>query len=86
MSGIYRPSRRTFLHTALAGGAALTAFDPFTQALAAYPDNNIDVVIPTRAGGGADRLFRAVDDGLEEAPPHQFPAGLLSGRLGPRRL
>ena len=30
MSGIYRPSRRTFLHTALAGGAAMAAFDPFT--------------------------------------------------------
>jgi putative tricarboxylic transport membrane protein len=60
MSDTNRPSRRTFLQTSLAGGAALTVLNPFTQALAAYPENNIDVVIPTRAGGGADRLFRAV--------------------------
>lgn len=82
MSGTYRPSRRTFLHTALAGGAALTAFDPFTQALAAYPDNNIDVVIPTRAGGGADRLFRAVTTVWKKHLKTNFQPGFYPGASG----
>ncbi len=82
MSGIYRPSRRTFLHTALAGGAALTAFDPFRQALAAYPANNIDVVIPTRAGGGADRLFRAVTNVWKKHLKTNFQPGFYPGASG----
>ena len=82
MSGIYRPSRRTFLQTALAGGAALTAFDPFTQAFAAYPDKNIDVVIPTRAGGGADRLFRAVTAVWKKHLKTNFQPGFYPGASG----
>ena len=82
MSGIYHPSRRTFLQTALAGGAALTALDPFTQALAAYPDQNIDVVIPTRAGGGADRLFRAVTTVWKKYLKTNFQPGFYPGASG----
>ncbi len=82
MSDIYRPSRRTVLQTALAGGAALAAFDPFTQALAAYPDNNIDVVIPTRAGGGADRLFRAVTAVWKKHLHTNFQPGFYPGASG----
>ena len=82
MSGIYRPSRRTFLQTALAGGAALTALDPFAQALAAYPENNIDVVIPTRAGGGADRLFRAVTTVWKKHLKTNFQPGFYPGASG----
>jgi hypothetical protein len=45
---------------ALAGTAALSSL-PFGSAMAAgYPDQNINVVVPTRAGGGADRLLRGV--------------------------
>lgn len=82
MSDSYRPSRRTLLHTILAGGAALTALDPFTQALAAYPDNNIDVVIPTRAGGGADRLFRAVTTVWKKYLKTNFQPGFYPGASG----
>ncbi len=82
MSGIYRPSRRTFLQTALAGGAAFTALDPFAQALAAYPDHNIDVVIPTRAGGGADRLFRAVTAVWKKHLKTNFQPGFYPGASG----
>lgn len=82
MSGILRPSRRTFLQTALAGGAALTTLDPFRQALAAYPENNIDVVIPTRAGGGADQLFRAVTTVWKKYLKTNFQPGFYPGASG----
>ena len=82
MSRTYRLSRRTFLQTGLAGGAALTVFDPFTQALAAYPENNIDVVIPTRAGGGADRLFRAVTAVWKKHLKTNFQPGFYPGASG----
>lgn len=50
-------ARRDVLKTGLAA-ASLAAF-PFRSAQAAYPDRTIKVVVPTRAGGGADRLARA---------------------------
>ena len=52
-----RFSRRTVLKTGLA--AASLAAVPFHSARAAYPERTIKVVVPTRAGGGADRLARA---------------------------
>jgi tripartite-type tricarboxylate transporter receptor subunit TctC len=46
-----------------AGLASLTtsalALTPFSKAWAAYPEHSINVVVPTQAGGGADRLARA---------------------------
>lgn len=45
---------------AVAGAAAFSAL-PFGGARAAgFPDHNIDVIVPTQAGGGADRNLRAV--------------------------
>lgn len=82
MSDIYRPSRRALLQTALAGGAAFAVLDPFTQALAAYPDNNIDAVIPTRAGGGADRLFRAVTTVWKKYLKTNFQPSFYPGASG----
>ncbi len=82
MTGTYRPSRRAFLHTALSGGAALAALDPFAQALAAYPESNIDVVIPTRAGGGADQLFRAVTAVWKNYLNTNFQPGFYPGASG----
>jgi len=49
--------RREVLKTGLA--AASLSVIPFRSARAAYPDRTIKVVVPTRAGGGADRLARA---------------------------
>ena len=85
MSERYRPTRRQFVNAALATGAAVAALDPFARALAAYPERNIDVVIPTREGGGADRLFRAATTMWKKYlntnfEPGFFPGG--SGRVG----
>lgn len=85
MSQSYRPSRRVFLQSALAAGAAVAALDPFRRAAAAYPEGNIDVVIPTREGGGADRNFRAFTTVWKKYlktnfEPSFYPGG--SGRVG----
>lgn len=72
-------TRRSFLGTsAAAGGLALAA-----PALAqAYPDRNLDVVIPTREGGGADRLFRAFATVWEEKLGTQLEPGFYPGASG----
>ena len=49
---LYKIKRRCDGRFGSGGGIASPAF-------AAYPERNIDVIIPTREGGGADRLFRA---------------------------
>jgi putative tricarboxylic transport membrane protein len=82
MSSICRPSRRMLLQSTLAAGAAMAALDPFTRALAAYPENNIDVVIPTRAGGGADQLFRAVTSVWKKYLKTNFQPGFYPGASG----
>lgn len=78
----FTPSRRRFLAT----GIAATGFVAARPALAqAYPDRNIDVIIPTREGGGADRLFRAFADVWQgklgtALEPGFYPGA--SGRVG----
>jgi len=57
----WQPTRRSFLHgtTATLGLGALAA-SPFGRALAAnFPARAIEVIVPTREGGGADRNLRA---------------------------
>jgi tripartite-type tricarboxylate transporter receptor subunit TctC len=54
--------RRRFLQqsTAFAGAAGLGSFVGITPALAqSFPNQNIDIIIPTGEGGGADRDARA---------------------------
>ncbi|MGH8669026.1 MAG: tripartite tricarboxylate transporter substrate-binding protein [Burkholderiales bacterium] len=52
-----------FRRRLLAGAAAAATLGPWPLARAqAYPSKNIRVVIPTRQGGGAERLARAFDD------------------------
>lgn len=47
----------------LAGAGAAAALGPWPLARAqAYPSRNIRVVVPTRQGGGAERLARVFDD------------------------
>jgi tripartite-type tricarboxylate transporter receptor subunit TctC len=59
MTQYWVPSRRRFLQGSAAIGAAAMA-NPLGRALAAgYPDRNINVYVPTREGGGADRNLRA---------------------------
>jgi len=54
-------SRRTFLKGSMAtiGLSSVSVF-PFKNAFGDdYPSRAIDIVVPTRAGGGADRNLRA---------------------------
>ena len=48
--------RRNFLRISAAGLAAMGFVSPGFAA--GFPERNIKVFIPTRAGGGADRNFR----------------------------
>jgi tripartite-type tricarboxylate transporter receptor subunit TctC len=53
------PTRRRLI----AGAAAAAALGPWPLARAqSYPSKNIRVVVPTRQGGGAERLARVFDD------------------------
>ena len=57
-----QPTRRSFLQgSAVALGAGALAGVPFRGAAAAdFPSRTIEVIVPTREGGGADRNLRAV--------------------------
>jgi tripartite-type tricarboxylate transporter receptor subunit TctC len=79
-------TRRRFLQGSALGLSALT-LPRWRQALAAdFPSRNIEVIVPTREGGGADRNLRAVTDVwskyLEGAvfEPGFYPGA--SGRVG----
>ena len=89
MSGILlQPTRRSFLKgSAAALGAGALAAGPWRRAGAAdFPSRSIEVIVPTREGGGADRNLRAVTDVwskyLEGAvfEPGFYPGA--SGRVG----
>jgi putative tricarboxylic transport membrane protein len=67
---------------AVAGTAALSSL-PFGGAMAAnYPDGNINVVVPTRAGGGADRLLRGVSGIWKKYLKTNFEPGFFPGASG----
>jgi tripartite-type tricarboxylate transporter receptor subunit TctC len=77
-------SRRGFLKASAAAAAAsgIGTVPAFAQS---FPERNIDVVIPTREGGGADRLFRAFSSVWKnylttDLEPGFFPGA--SGRVG----
>ena len=82
MSTFWKPSRRHFLQgtAAVAGTAAL---GPYGSAFgAAYPDRNINVIIPTREGGGADRNFRAFTGLWKNYLKTKFEPGFFPGASG----
>lgn len=67
---------------AVAGAAALSSV-PFGGAFAAgYPDRNINVVVPTRAGGGADRNLRAFAGIWKKYVKTNFEPGFYPGASG----
>ena len=77
-------SRRDMLKgtAALMGAGALSSF-PFSNALAAgYPDQNIQVYVPTRAGGGADRNLRAFTGVWKNYLKTNFEPGFYPGAAG----
>ena len=75
--------RRSFLKTgAAAAGGLMLGAGMSSQAWAAYPDQNIDVIIPTREGGGADRLFRAFTSVWKKYLNTNFEPGFFPGASG----
>lgn len=74
-------SRRKFLGTSAAlTGLALAA--PQIARAAGYPERNIEVIIPTREGGGADRNFRAITSIWKDKLGTDFEPGFFPGASG----
>jgi tripartite-type tricarboxylate transporter receptor subunit TctC len=88
MTGTYpKPTRRQFLEGSAAAIGAGVLAAPWSGARAqTFPSRTIEVIVPTREGGGADRNLRAVTDVwskyLEGAvfEPGFYPGA--SGRVG----
>lgn len=80
----WKPTRRQFIggSAAVAGAAALSS-SPFSPAYGAgYPDRNIQVIVPTREGGGADRNFRAFAGVWKNYLKTNFEPGFYPGASG----
>lgn len=79
----FKTTRRAFLAgtTAMAGAAMLSGrgLPAFAQS---FPSRNIDVVIPTREGGGADRLYRAFTSIWKNHLKADFEVGFFPGASG----
>lgn len=78
----YDSTRRDFLVGSTALGAVLGAGVFPGTAFAAYPDRNIDVIVPTREGGGADRNLRAFTSVWKNYLKTKFEAGFYPGASG----
>ncbi|MEL0032783.1 MAG: tripartite tricarboxylate transporter substrate-binding protein [Paracoccaceae bacterium] len=74
-------NRRRFLQTSAAVGSVALATPNVLQA-AGYPDGNIEVYIPTREGGGADRNFRAFSSVWKTKLGTEFEPGFYPGASG----
>lgn len=75
--------RSVLLGTGAAIGAAAATSLPFSNAFAqSFPSRNIQVAIPTRAGGGADRLFRATSSVWKKYIKTNFEASFFPGAAG----
>jgi len=83
MKKITRTNRRDFLKVS---GAALAASGISTLPLAAlaqnFPSRNINVYVPTREGGGADRNLRAFSNVWKKYLNTNFEPGFYPGASG----
>lgn len=82
MSIFKTPSRRQFLKGAAASAGAALLATPFSPAFGAYPDRNINVVVPTREGGGADQMLRAFVAVWKKHLNTNFETGFYPGASG----
>ena len=73
--------RRGFLKTTAAAGTMALAAPGIARA-SGYPERNINVIIPTREGGGADRNFRAFAGVWKEKLGVDFEPGFFPGASG----
>jgi tripartite-type tricarboxylate transporter receptor subunit TctC len=79
----YTIDRRTFLKgSAAAFGAAAVGAPLWTARAAEFPTRNISLVVPTRAGGGADRNLRAFTKVWEKYLKTNFEPGFYPGASG----
>ena len=79
---VWKPSRRTILKGAVAAGIG-TLVTPFDRLFAAnFPTHNINVVVPTREGGGADRNLRAFTGVWKNYLKTNFEPGFFPGAAG----
>ncbi|WP_425091482.1 tripartite tricarboxylate transporter substrate-binding protein [Tropicimonas sp. S265A] len=76
-----RLDRRGFLRTSAAAGTLALAAPGIARA-SAYPDRNINVIIPTREGGGADRNYRAFTSIWKQKLGTDFEPGFFPGASG----
>lgn len=74
-------NRRSFLKTSAAAGTMALAAPGIARA-AGYPERNIEVYIPTREGGGADRNFRAFTSVWKNKLGAEFEPGFYPGASG----
>ncbi|MFP7671886.1 hypothetical protein ACG74X_00880 [Marivita sp. S0852] len=74
-------TRRTLLGTG-AAASALTLASPGILRAQSFPERNIEVFIPTREGGGADRNFRAFSSIWKEKLGTDFEPGFYPGASG----
>ena len=81
MTQLTTMNRRVFLRTTAAASGAL-ALPGIVRAQSAYPDRNINVVIPTAEGGGADRNFRAFTSVWKTKLGTEFEPGFFPGASG----
>jgi len=78
-----RTTRRVFLQQSAALGTGLTSLALASPIRAAgFPDHNINVIIPTREGGGADRNFRAFSSVWKRYIKADFEPGFYPGASG----
>lgn len=76
-------SRRRLLLSGAAAGLCALGGAPFAAAFAAsFPERNIDVIVPTRAGGGADRNLRTFTAVWKQYLATNFEPGFYPGASG----
>jgi putative tricarboxylic transport membrane protein len=77
-------SRRDVLSSsiAIAGAAVASSFTLSSAFAASFPDRDLSVYIPTRAGGGADRLNRAVTGIWKKYLGANFKSSFYPGASG----
>lgn len=81
MTVINTMNRRGFLKTTFAASGAL-ALPGIVRAQDAYPSRNINTIIPTAEGGGADRNFRAFTSVWKNKLGTEFEPGYYPGASG----
>src|SRR5688572_4775222 len=74
-------SRRTFLGGAMAGAGTI-AMPSLVRSQDAYPSETFRVVIPTRQGGGAERIARAFDAAWSQLLGQPFEYEFFPGAAG----